>query len=319
MIFIIGLIFFIISIIIYIFCSKKFFHYKQINIKIEKINEEIMESNKDLIESNQKLLQIQENLQNQIYSERQNLLNIQQHSEALTATAHKAFENYCDVLDIDYEKTEEEYKEAKELLKQAYDNFHKEILTNIEIIKNELEKMRSTRAAAIEAQKKERQIQEQLDFYCIRPSEDELYDIHILEKIKYKLHQPRILCMLIWSTYFQKPMTSLCNNILGVKEKCGIYKITNQTNGLCYIGQSVDIAKRWKDHAKCGLGIDTPVKNKLYKAMQEDGLENFSWELLEECSKEDLNEKEKFYINLYQADTFGYNSQAGNGKIKLIE
>ena len=118
--------------------------------------------------------------------------------------------------------------------------------------------------------------------------------------------------MLIWSTYFQKPMTSLCNNVLGLNTVCGIYKITNQETTQCYIGQAVDVAKRWKDHAKCGLGIDTPIGNKLYKAMQEYGINNFSWEVLEICPKEQLDEKEKYYIELYQAVLYGYNGQSGN-------
>lgn len=42
--------------------------------------------------------------------------------------------------------------------------------------------------------------------------------------------------MLIWQTYYQKQMTSLCNNVLGVNPICGIYKITNQLNNKCYIG-----------------------------------------------------------------------------------
>lgn len=75
--------------------------------------------------------------------------------------------------------------------------------------------------------------------------------------------------------------------------------------------QKSDIDKRWKDHAKCGLGIDTPVGNKLYKAMKEYGLNNFSFELLEECPRELLNEKEMFYIQSYQSDKFGYNSNKG--------
>ena len=109
-------------------------------------------------------------------------------------------------------------------------------------------------------------------------------------------------------------MNQVCANVLGgaTVEKCGIYKITNQETDLCYIGQSKDIATRWKNHAKAGLGIDTPAGNKLYKAMQQYGLENFSFELLEECAATDLNEKEKFYINLYQADNYGYNSTNGN-------
>ena len=118
--------------------------------------------------------------------------------------------------------------------------------------------------------------------------------------------------MLIWKTFFQKPMNTLCSNVIGTETKSGIYKITNQKTEECYIGQAVDLASRWKDHAKCGLGIDTPTGNKLYKAMQEFGIWNFSWEVLEECPSRELNEKERYYIDLYQAKDYGYNSQAGN-------
>ena len=45
--------------------------------------------------------------------------------------------------------------------------------------------------------------------------------------------------------------------------------------------------------------------------MQEDGLYNFRFELLEECPREQLNEKEKYYIDLYESITYGYNSQGG--------
>jgi hypothetical protein len=48
--------------------------------------------------------------------------------------------------------------------------------------------------------------------------------------------------------------------------------------------------------------------------MAEDGLESFSFELLEECSRDQLNEKERFYIQLYQSDKYGYNSNTGINK-----
>lgn len=104
--------------------------------------------------------------------------------------------------------------------------------------------MRETRAAVQEALLKEKEIKDQLDFYCLRLSQEEIDDINTLERVKSKLHQPRILCMLIWSTYFQKPMTTLCNNILGTEKIIGIYKITNQKTNECYIGQSLDLATR---------------------------------------------------------------------------
>ena len=65
---------------------------------------------------------------------------------------------------------------------------------------------------------------------------------------------------------------------------------------------------------KCGLGIDTPANNKLYQAMYKEGLTNFTFELLEECSNEQLDEKESFYINLYNSKNYGYNGNAGNKK-----
>ena len=94
----------------------------------------------------------------------------------------------------------------------------------------------------------------------------------------------------------------------------GIYKITNKENKLCYIGQAKKMRERWREHMKCGLGIDTPANNKLYEAMKKEGLDNFTFELLEECSVEDLNEKEAFYINLYDSYHYGYNSNTGNKK-----
>ena len=313
--FIIGLILFILSIIIYIFCAKQFFHYKEYNDVMAEKNVELLVQKNDLIkeqsilEKNCSDLRIEyDNLLIQERQESEKIIQLQSISDGLINSAQASFEKYCNILEDNYNKTEKEYEIAENKLKEAYNILQLELLNQMNRTKEDLEKIQATRAAAIEAKRKEKKIQEQLDYYCLRIPEDELTDIRLLDKIKSKLHQPRILCMLIWSSYFQKPMTTLCNNILGIKEVCGIYKITNQINEMCYIGQSVDIAKRWKDHAKCGLGIDAPANNKLYRAMQEEGLENFSWELLEQCKKEELNEKEKFYISLYQSDKYGYNS-----------
>lgn len=107
--------------------------------------------------------------------------------------------------------------------------------------------------------------------------------------------------------------------MLNKKDVMGIYKITNKENNMCYIGQAKKMRERWRDHMKCGLGIDTPANNKLYYAMQKEGLDNFTFELLEECNEQELDEKEKFYINLYDSYNFGYNSTKGNGKGSLID
>lgn len=72
----------------------------------------------------------------------------------------------------------------------------------------------------------------------------------------------------------------------------GIYKITNLTNGNSYIGQSIDIERRIAEHK-------TPRANgndKLHGDMQQLGLDNFKFEVIEECLKEELNAKELHYI-----------------------
>jgi len=77
---------------------------------------------------------------------------------------------------------------------------------------------------------------------------------------------------------------------------------------MCYIGQAKNIRERFREHLKCGLGIDTPAANKLYQAMLQEGIDNFTFELLEECVAANLNEKESFYIDLYNSYDYGYNS-----------
>ena len=180
---------------------------------------------------------------------------------------------------------------------------------NIEV---EIAKLQAALTAGVEAQLREREKEENIDFYKLHITDQELSDIKTLNAVKAMLFNPVILSKLIWTTYFQKQTTELCNRVLGVNKICGIYKITNLLTQQYYIGQSVDVAQRWKDHTKCGLGIEAPATNKLYKAMQEDGVWNFSFELMEKCSREELNEKERLWIEMYQTDKFGYNSTKGN-------
>jgi len=75
---------------------------------------------------------------------------------------------------------------------------------------------------------------------------------------------------------------------------------------MCYIGQAVNVAKRWKEHIRSAIGADKAANNKLYAAMRESGVENFTFELIEECPQEILNEREQFWQEYFQAKTFGY-------------
>lgn len=87
----------------------------------------------------------------------------------------------------------------------------------------------------------------------------------------------------------------------------GIYKITKKSNGKSYVGQSNDIERRFKEHQyKDDLAID--------KAIQKYGIKAFTYEILEECTSDKLDEKEIYWIAYYNTyKGFGYNCNAGGG------
>lgn len=97
---------------------------------------------------------------------------------------------------------------------------------------------------------------------------------------------------------------------------CGIYKITNLVNGKAYIGESIDVIRRIRQHKKVGRH---PEKYRdgvrsLYTDMLLYGLNNFSFEIIEQCSEDELYDKEKYWIK--QCDTLfengkGYNLTCG--------
>lgn len=100
----------------------------------------------------------------------------------------------------------------------------------------------------------------------------------------------------------------------------GIYKITNQLNNKTYIGQSCDIERRWREHRN-SLYSSHCYDYPLYRALRKYGLENFSFEILEKCSLEELNDKERDYIDKYNSILpNGYNQTLGgqNSKPSLL-
>ena len=67
-----------------------------------------------------------------------------------------------------------------------------------------------------------------------------------------------------------------------------------------------NIAERWRQHIKRGLGAETPTRNKLYPAMAQFGVENFTFEIVEKCPAAALNEKEDYWQDYFHAKDFGY-------------
>ena len=93
----------------------------------------------------------------------------------------------------------------------------------------------------------------------------------------------------------------------------GIYKITNRINNKVYIGQSTNIQKRWINHQSTSRNPNEAGYNyPLYQAMRKYGIDNFTFEILEECTQQQLNEREKYWIQYYNAyGDGGYNQKEG--------
>ena len=92
----------------------------------------------------------------------------------------------------------------------------------------------------------------------------------------------------------------------------GIYKITNLINGQSYIGQSVDILKRWtREKTSAFNPSDASYEYPLSRALRKYGIENFSFEILEEISQDKLNERERYWISHFNTFYNGYNQTLG--------
>lgn len=97
-----------------------------------------------------------------------------------------------------------------------------------------------------------------------------------------------------------------------------IYKITNLINNKIYIGQThFSIKKRWAEH--CCDYKKEKLQRPIYIAMRKYGIENFIIEKIEEVSSEELNEREKYWIEYYGTFKYGYNATLGGDGKRYID
>lgn len=91
----------------------------------------------------------------------------------------------------------------------------------------------------------------------------------------------------------------------------GIYKITNTKNEKSYIGQSTNIEERWKQHKQA---IQTSDKSWYPLARKEsDGVDDFTFEVLQQCKAEELDELEDYWVDYYKSYVNGYNQTKDGG------
>ena len=281
-------------------------------------NQKIHEENTYLTQTNIKFSKDKIALETKVDELKNSISNLEEASRtAAEKLYNSSMETMQEALSNAAEKLGKDYQEQEELFKQEYltlmEDLTNELKTELlqkqetlEDIKNQINDISSIFAAAVEANKRTQEMLEQEDFYRLQLSEEDLEEVYKLKDISKFLRNKEPLNKVIWKVYYEKPYTDLIGRVIGKGQKTGIYKITNIKNKMCYVGQAVDVSNRWKQHIKRGLGAETPTKNKLYPVMAKEGVENFTFELIEECSPAQLNDREKYWQEFFKAKEFGY-------------
>lgn len=185
----------------------------------------------------------------------------------------------------------ENYKKSLEEKKVLYEK-------EISLVKLELEDFHRQREAINEAIKRERELSEKEDFYKIQLTQNDIEDIKLLDSMKDRLCHKEVLPKVIWESIARRPVSEMIKRVVGQKVG-GIYKITYIPTGEAYIGRTVNFKDRWQAHIQTALGMEKAASSTLHTHMARNGIWNYSFEILEEVSKDKQSEREKFYIDLY--------------------
>lgn len=208
-------------------------------------------------------------------------------------------------------------KKSKELdeIYQAKEKYHlaelQQITNQISHQQDKLHELEAKQLSYIQAQQRQEAIAADQDYYRLTIDEIDISDIELLRELQKRFFKKEAIDKLIWETYYKPSYDTLMARLFPKATKvCGIYKITDLTTGQAYIGQSVDIKERFRQHIKSSLAYG-PATNKLYQTMQKSGQHNFIFEILEEVPRASLNERETYWIDFYKTKDYGLNSTRG--------
>lgn len=156
----------------------------------------------------------------------------------------------------------------------------------------------------------EKEKQERL-FYTIQLPEEYQEDIEfLLTTVAAKVQHPDIISKLVWTEYV-KPNIEDTFKRIEIRPEPGIYKLTSLETGKAYVGKSTDVKKRIADHFKSVVGIKSIADQAVHHAILKEGFWNWTIEVITYADKDKLSELEKYYIDFFKTQEFGYNKNAG--------
>ncbi len=189
----------------------------------------------------------------------------------------------------------EERERKIEELKLKEQNYKNEIQS----AQRKVEEFRQIRNSINEAVLRERALEEKKDFYRICLSQEDIDDISELKELVPRLRHREVLPKLMWDAMVSRATKEMIKRITGGRAVGGIYKITYIPTGEAYIGKTTDFGTRWQSHVQTALGMEKVARSTLHVHMASHGIQNYTFEILEEVAREKQTEREKFYIELY--------------------
>ena len=205
--------------------------------------------------------------------------------------------NQCNLQDETVKEASEiKWREAMEQIEQ-YNKSIAEAKNRFESIERTLRQYDAERQAKL--------------FYTIQLPEEYQEDIEfLLTTVAAKVQHPDIISKLVWQEYVKPNLENTFKRI-EIRGEPGIYKLTSLQNGKCYIGKSTDVKRRITDHFKSVVGIASIADQAVHHAIRKEGFWNWTIEIIIYCDKEQLSELEKYYIDFFKSQDFGYNKNAG--------
>ena len=299
-------------------------HYKTLNNEICNVKqakdqlEKARLAQEDIQKNINGLQKVKENYLNEIQNVTNSLNTLKENAQKQAdnfyqlnmAIANQHFEEAAEKAAAEYRQTIEDYKAELDQAKiegaQALTEELSKKQLAIQEAQIQLDDLNKKVACAIESAKRQEEMETKQDFYRIQLSDIDLEEIEKLRSIEPYLRNAEPLNKIIWKVYYEKPLNSLIGRVIGSGTHIGIYKITEIATGKSYVGQSLDLASRWKQHVKRGLGAEAATRNKLYPAMREAGPENFTFEVVEECLPQELDAKEDYWQDYFGSITYGF-------------
>ena len=175
----------------------------------------------------------------------------------------------------------------------------------------EVNEYKAKRRAINEEILRSRALNEKQDFYRIQIDEKAKHDIALIDSIRPQIYKFETLNKLLYDNYISKPTKDMVKRVLEGKDPTGVYKVTNIETNEVYIGKSTSVGSRWINHVKSAEGLEGVADSQFQRALRDYGVENFTWELLEEIPKDKLTEREKYWIQFFDTTHYGYNQRIG--------